>query len=154
MASSPRSADSAPQSASGAAESARREAVWVFEANPAVSEGRGAEEIAQKCHGAKSTQTSGPAGSSYALVTRDTHGNLLPIEQIRDRVEAFKSVAETYQKYDFQIVASPYRKSEQEHREFADLFRNAPSNCLLPGRWLAQFRASEYHAHNYFWMPM
>lgn len=113
-----------------------REAVWVFESNIGGRHARGAAAIAVKCRGAEEGKCSGAAGSSYAIPTRDRENELLPWDDIENHVRTFRNYAEAHPNQTFRILPSPHGKSEQEHARFADIFRNAPANCELPGRWL------------------
>jgi len=115
---------------------AAKEAIWVFESNLAGRHARGVAAIAVKCLGAEEGKCSGVAGSSYAIPTRDDEDKLLPWGDIEKHVRTFRSYAEAHPDQTFRILPSPHGKSEQEHAHFADLFRNTPTNCELPGRWL------------------
>jgi len=115
---------------------AAKEAIWVFESNLAGRHARGVAAIAVKCLGAEEGKCSGVAGSSYAIPTRDGEDKLLPWDDIEKHVRTFRSYAEAHPDQTFRILPSPHGKSEQEHAHFADLFRNTPTNCELPGRWL------------------
>ena len=75
-------------------------------------------------------------GNSYAIVTRGEDNRLLPFNELREQVQAFLRYADAHAELTFRIVTSAYAKSDEEHLKFAELFRNAPANCLLPGRWM------------------
>jgi hypothetical protein len=115
---------------------AAKQAVWVFESNRDGQPSGGAAAIAINCHGAGVGKCSGAAGSSYAIPTRDDENKLLPWDDIHEHVQAFRQYAESHPSQRFRILPSSRRKSDKEHARFADLFRNAPPNCELPGRWL------------------
>jgi hypothetical protein len=115
---------------------AAKEAIWVFEADLGGRHVRGAAAIAVKYRGAEEGKCSGAAGSSYAIPTRDNENKLLPWDDIENYVRAFRNHAQAHPEQTFRILPSPHGKSEQEHARFADIFRNAPPNCELPGRWL------------------
>ena len=113
-----------------------KEAVWVFESSPGARFRRSAAEIALKYHGAKEDKYNGPAGNSYAIQTRDEKNKLLPWDVLKEHVQKFREIAEAHPNRKFRILPSPYSKSEADHTKFAELFRNVPKNCELPGRWL------------------
>jgi len=115
---------------------AATDAIWVFESNLDGCHTRGAAALAVKCRGAEEGKCSGAAGSSYAILTRDGENELLSWDDIENHVRTFRTYAEAHPNQTFRILPSPHGKSEQEHARFADLFRNAPANCELPGRWL------------------
>ncbi len=122
-----------PKNPSKPAAVAVREPIWVYEASPGVSEPRGAEEIAIKCLRAK-PGGSGPAGNSYALVTRDADNKLLPLAQLQEQVQTFIECVRRHPQRQFRLLASPYLKSDEEFEQFTELFRNVPAHCELPGR--------------------
>jgi hypothetical protein len=113
-----------------------KEPIWVFESNPGATQMRGAEEIAVSCLAAKPENGSGPAGNTYAIVTRDANNALLPFAQLKNHVDAFLACADKHSHREFRLVASPHKKSNEEFTEFSELFRKAPQNCALPGRCL------------------
>jgi hypothetical protein len=105
---------------------AASEVVWLFESNLDGRHARGAAAIAVKCHGAERGKCNGAAGSSYALPTRDEENTLLPWDRIGNNVR----------NHTFRVLPGSEGKTEEEHARYADLFRDAPANCELPGRWL------------------
>lgn len=108
--------------------------IWVFESNTAGKNIQGAAAIAIKRHGAQEDISKGPSGGSYALLTRDADGALLPWKDIQDHVKEFRTFAESHADLKFRILPSDTAKTDQEHNRFADLLRNLPTNCELPGR--------------------
>ncbi len=115
---------------------AAKEAVWVFESNLDGRHGRGAPAVAVNCHGAEQGHASGPTGNAYALTTRDAENELLDWDAIKDNIQAFRDHVSAKPDRKFRILPSSHNKSEHEHERFADLLRNVPSNCELPGRML------------------
>lgn len=113
-----------------------RDAVWVIESRLGGSPPRGAAVIAAKCRGAEEDQTNGPSGDNYAIPTRDGENELLPWTEIETYVRAFRDYAEMHPQQQFRVLPDPHAKSEDQNARFADLFRNAPPNCELPGLWL------------------
>lgn len=110
--------------------------IWVFESSLGGEHADGAAAIAVRRHGAKEGTGSGPAGTSYALQTRDDEHVLLPLKEIEDNVQEFREYASAHPELKFKILPGAQRKSEAEHASFADLLRNVPANCELTGRML------------------
>jgi len=115
---------------------AAREDIWVFESNLGGHHLKGATAIALECHGAEEDKYSGAAGTSYALPTRGDDGQLLGWDTMKSHVRVLFDYARKHPQLRFRILASSQKKSTEEHRRFADLLRNAPANCELPGRLL------------------
>jgi hypothetical protein len=115
---------------------AAKGAVWVFESSLGGHHGDAAATIAVKRHGAVDGKYSGPAGSSYGILTRNDDDKLLPWSAIKNHTQRFIEYARTRPELRFRILPGPQRKSDQEHIRFADLLRNAPANTQLPGRML------------------
>ena len=110
--------------------------IWVFESSLGGEHADRAAEIAVKYHGAEQGSGSGPAGTSYALQTRDDEHVLLPPKDIQKNVQEFRDYVTAHPEFKFQLLHGSLRKSEQEHAQFADLMRNVPANCEMPGRTL------------------
>ena len=115
-----------------------KEPVWVFESVVDANSNDAAADIATKYLGAKS-DNAGPAGRSYGLRTRDSDNQLLPVGKLRDEVKKFISYVTEHKDQRFRVVPSSLRKTDEEHELYAELFRNVPANCQLPGRWLERF---------------
>ena len=115
------------------------EDLWVFESTLGEHHARGAAAIAVKFHDAEEGKCNGVAGSSYAIPTRYGENKLLPWDDIENHVRTFCDYAKAHPDQTFRILPSPHGKAKQEHARFADLFRNAPANCELPGCWLEIF---------------
>ena len=115
---------------------AAKEAVWVFESDQDGQHKRGAPALAVKYQGAVQGISSGMAGDSYALRTRDKENKLLSWEEIQEQVRTFRDFVQEQADRNFRILPSSHKKSEKEHARFTDFLRNVPSNCELPGRML------------------
>lgn len=68
--------------------------VFVFGSNLAGLHGAGSALEAQQKHGAKTGLGVGISGNSYAIPTKDSHLEVLPLEVIKLHVEQFLSFAE------------------------------------------------------------
>jgi hypothetical protein len=110
--------------------------IWVFESSLGGEHADRAAEIAVKYHGAEPGKGSGAAGTSYALQTRDDEHVLLPPKDIQDNVQEFRDYVTAHPDLKFQLIHCALSKSEQEHAHFADLLRNVPANCEIPGKML------------------
>ena len=110
--------------------------IWVFESSLGGEHVDSAGAIAVRRHGAKEGMGSGPAGTSYALQTRDDEHVLLPLKEIADNVQEFRDYVTAHPQLKFKIVPGAQRKSDAEHASFADLLCNVPANCELTGRML------------------
>jgi len=110
--------------------------VWVFESSLGGHQSDTTAAIAVKRHGAVDGKYNGAAGSSYGVLTRNDEKELLPWAAIKNHTQGFLEYARTHPELRFRILPGPQRKSDQEHIRYADLLRNAPANCELPGRML------------------
>ncbi|MDA0822894.1 MAG: hypothetical protein O3C28_10770 [Proteobacteria bacterium] len=111
-------------------------AIWVFESKSNGDHRDGAAAMSLKRHGAVSGQGSGAAGNSYALATLDASNKPLPWADIKSEVSRFIDYLKAHPSRNFKVMPGSVRRSDEEHRQLADLMRNVPSNCELPGRML------------------
>lgn len=109
--------------------------IFVFGSNLAGHHGAGAALHARKHHGAKYGRGEGPQGSSYAIPTKDRDLRSLSLETISVYVTAFLVYAATYPDLTFQVTAIGTGLAGYSHAQIAPMFRNAPSNCILPDEW-------------------
>jgi len=109
---------------------------WVFESNQSGSHAEGVALLAARYHGAEEGRGNGPAGTSYALSVYDDDDGLLPWDRIESEIQTFRDHAEANPTTGFRILPGGQPRPDDIHARFAELFRNAPANCELPGRWL------------------
>lgn len=112
-----------------------REPVFVFGSNQAGRHGRGAALFARRHYGAIPGRAEGLQGVSYALPTKDGRLAPLPLSLIREAVERFLGVARRHPDTLFQVTRVGCGLAGQREGNIMPLFRGAPANCLLPGRW-------------------
>ncbi|MFT4582844.1 MAG: hypothetical protein ACI915_000338 [Gammaproteobacteria bacterium] len=111
-------------------------AIWVFESKSNGDHGDGAAEMSLRRHGALSGQGSGASGNSYALATLDSANKPLSWADIKSEVSRFIEYVKVHSDAKFKLMPGSVRRSDDEHERFADLMRNVPPNCELPGRML------------------
>ncbi len=117
--------------------SRQTEAVWVFESNLAGTHTSGVASIAAEYHGAVDGKPSGHQGNSFAIPIADHDNNPLARDDVARIVKSFLTYAKKNQDLQFRIL--PFREKEREAgaKKTAELFRNAPRNCHIPGYWLS-----------------
>lgn len=115
---------------------AAEEPVLVFESNLAGQHGKGASFLAEKCHGAVDGKGWGQHGNSYAIPTADKE--LMPLSQgvLSNYVQSFIKHAEANPAMRFRVTTLGFGNPNLSQRDLVRMFARAPSNCLLPGRWL------------------
>ncbi|MDD5001531.1 MAG: SLOG family protein [Thiomonas arsenitoxydans] len=119
-------------------------AVFVFGSNLAGIHGAGAALHAARWCGARRGQGEGIMGAQsddllpacYAIPTKRTPQEGLPLEAVAQHVEAFKSYARDCPKLTFQVTRIGCGLAGFADDQIAPLFHDAPANCLLPGLWL------------------
>lgn len=77
---------------------------------------------------------SGRTGNAYAIPTKGDRGARLPIEEIRQHVDAFILYAAANPALEFDIQMSDLQGGYSPS-VYMTLFRDAPSNCTLPEGW-------------------
>ena len=110
--------------------------VFVFGSNLAGIHGAGAALYARKYHGAIYGQGIGLQGSSYGIPTKDRNIHTLPIETIEMYVDMFINFAKLNKRIQFQVTRIGCGLAGYKDTDIAPLFKNAPSNCVLPEEWL------------------
>ncbi|MFO1435375.1 MAG: hypothetical protein U1F34_03025 [Gammaproteobacteria bacterium] len=123
--------------ATAAADShAAEEPVLVFESNLAGQHGKGTSFLAEKCHGAVAGKGWGLQGSSYAIPVFDK--DLMPVSAtiLSNYVQSFLKHAESTPQQRFRVTALGFGNPNISQAELVKMFARAPSNCMLPGRWL------------------
>lgn len=126
-----------PEFARVAAIMEREDAVFVFGSNRRGSHGGGAAAEAFKKYGAKWGQGEGHFGRSYALPTKGTHIETLPIEDVRTHVDRFLEYARANPELTFAVTRIGCGLAGFTDEDIAPLFAAAPDNCKLPIGWRA-----------------
>ena len=106
--------------------------IFVFGSNLAGFHGAGSAAHALSHHGAKHGLGVGLCGNSYAIPTKDSKINVLPLKVIKLYVEQFLDFARDRDDLTFNIVAIGCGLAGFTPNEIAPLFSNAPKNCNLP----------------------
>lgn len=115
---------------------AAEDEIFVFGSNEAGRHGAGAALAAAKFYGAEYGKGLGLYGRSYALPTKDTRIETLPIHIVQEYVEGFLFFARctfNTQKYFMTRIGCGLAGYTDE--EIAPLFRNAPTNINFPEEW-------------------
>ncbi len=124
-------------------------AVFVFGSNRKGIHGAGAALHAARWCGARRGQGEGTMGASfdpstetvrpacYAIPTKADPYTRLSLDEVAQHVEAFLHYARQCPKLTFQVTRIGCGLAGFSDEEIAPLFAGAPTNCLLPGRWLS-----------------
>lgn len=108
--------------------------IFVFGSNLAGRHGKGAALEARKHWGLIYGLAYGYSGQSYGIPTKDTALASLPPDYIACGVQTFLQAASASRKK-FLITAIGTGLAGYRHEQIAPLFRDAPSNCVLPLAW-------------------
>ena len=112
------------------------EPVLVFESNLGGQHGRGVSLLAEKCHGAVDGKGWGHHGNTYGIPTLDSEMMPLTRGVLTNYIQAFIKYASSQPHLPFRVTAFGYGNPNIATAEIVEMFREAPSNCLLPGRWM------------------
>jgi hypothetical protein len=111
--------------------------IFVFGSNLAGRHGRGAALYARQHHGAIYGQGVGLQRSSYAIPTKDANLKTLPLTEIDVHVHAFKEFAREHPEMTFHVTAIGCGLAGYKPDQIAAMFKDAPSNCILPPEFIA-----------------
>lgn len=106
--------------------------IFVFGSNLLGIHGAGAAKAARDVHGAIMGQGEGLQGQSYAIPTKRTPYESLPLEAIAAHVETFKDFARQHPDWTFQVTRIGCGRAGYTPADIAPFFRDAPLNCHLP----------------------
>ncbi len=109
--------------------------IFVFGSNLAGRHGAGAALYAHQHHGAIYGQGQGRQGNSYAIPTKDHQIRTLPLNQIKVYVDDFKNYADANPDCQFQVTRIGCGLAGYTDKDIAPMFKDAPSNCILPEGW-------------------
>lgn len=109
--------------------------IFVFGSNLAGRHGAGAAKTAALQYGAVYGQGIGRQGSSYAIPTKDENIRTLSIPRIADHVREFLVFAAINAGSRFYVTRIGCGLAGYRDEQIAPLFRNVPSNCVLPRAW-------------------
>lgn len=109
--------------------------IFVFGSNLSGRHGKGAALYAKQHHGAIYGQGIGLQGTSYAIPTKDININTLPLWRIEGYVNDFIEHAKNHPTYVYNVSRIGCGLAGYNDEDIAPLFREAPSNCVLPEGW-------------------
>lgn len=119
------------------------EEVMVFASNLGGFHGAGSAKAAMDEHGALYGLGVGPAGNSYAIPTKDSNIEVLPLEVINLYVGQFLEHAATFQDVKFNVVAIGCGLAGFTPEEIAPMFQGATPNVFLPDEFVEILEAME-----------
>lgn len=108
------------------------EDVFVFGSNSAGKHGAGAAKCAGQHHGAVYGIGEGRTGNAYAIPTKDEQLNVLPLNEIEVYVRTFMVHARINPNERFYVTRVGCGLAGYTAQQIAPMFKNAPSNCILP----------------------
>lgn len=106
--------------------------IFVFGSNLAGRHGKGAALTAKRHHGAIQGVGEGPQGDSYAIPTKDSNLQPLPLPAIGAGVRQFLEFAKKHHDLDFEVTAIGTGLAGYTPQNIAPMFRDAPGNVHLP----------------------
>lgn len=109
--------------------------IFVFGSNLAGRHGAGAALHARIEHGAIYGQGDGLQGNSYAIPTKDGNIETLPLSEIKQYVEEFKTFATNHPELSFFVTRIGCGLAGYTDEQIAPMFKGSPSNCQLPEGW-------------------
>lgn len=112
------------------------EPIFVFETNLAGNHDLEAGLLAVSSFGAVQGRGSGPQGHSYAVPTADADGVPFPREMLAHYMRGFIKYAAAHPALKFRVPALGFGNPYLSQSDLAGMFKSAPKNLLLPGRWL------------------
>lgn len=119
--------------------------VWVFGSNTAGRHGKGAALFAKENYGAINGKGFGLQGRSFAIPTKDSQLQPLPLKSIRVFIAEFILFAKARPDLRFEVTRVGCGLAGYKDTDIAPLFKNAPENCMLPERWREITNGQESH---------
>jgi hypothetical protein len=110
--------------------------IFVFGSNESGIHGKGAAKTARESYGAKMGQGFGLQGESFALPTKDYDIMTLPLPAVKKYVNDFLEIAEKTPEHKYQVTRIGCGLAGFTDEDIYPLFKQRPSNVLLPGYWL------------------
>lgn len=106
--------------------------IFVFGSNLAGRHGAGAAKFAVQHHGAIYGQCWGLQGNSFAIPTKNTNIQTLPLSIIKVYVEQFKEFAREHPELTFQLTPIGCGLAGYKHEDIGPMFTNSPENVMIP----------------------
>jgi len=111
--------------------------IFVFGSNLAGIHGAGAALHARNEYGAKLGEGIGRTGGAYAIPTKDERIKTLPLHRIQEYVTNFIVYAIEHPELKFNVTAIGCGLAGYTPMAIAPMFKDAPSNCILPDEFIA-----------------
>lgn len=112
------------------------ENIFCFGSNLSGRHGKGAAQEAFLHWGAIPGVGFGPMGHCWAIPTKGWRLEILSLDHIGFYVRRFKEYALIHPaRYKFLITPVGTGLACYSHQEIAPLFRNFPTNCVMPDEW-------------------
>ena len=108
--------------------------IFVFGSNEAGYHGGGAARIAYKIYGAKCGMGTGLVGQTYAIPTKDSAINSLPLDVIKLNINKFIKFTLNNPDLSFFVTGVGTGLAGYSAEEIAPLFTGA-INCSFPNNW-------------------
>lgn len=118
--------------------------IFVFGSNLLGDHAGGAALYARTVCGAVQGVGQGTTGHAYALPTCSMPGVPLTPDEVRAAVQLFLATAKLYPEHSFFVTAVGTGIAGFSHEFMADLFRDAPDNCILPPEWSVIIERCDY----------
>jgi len=109
--------------------------IFVFGSNLQGRHGKGAALEAVKHHGAQYGVGYGPQGRSYAIPTKRTPYETLPLSEIEPYIKQFIRFAINHPQHTFNVTRIGCGLAGYKDADIAPLFTGAPQNVNLPENW-------------------
>jgi len=109
--------------------------IFVFGSNRLGIHGAGAAKHAAEEHGAKRGRWHGLIGTSYAIPTKATPRESLPLNEIAGYVQKFLQFARQHPDMLFAVTRIGCGFAGYTDEQIGPMFASAPPNCELPFQW-------------------
>lgn len=109
--------------------------IFVFGSNLAGRHGKGAALFARQHHGAIYGNGEGIQGNSYAIPTKNSSLNTIPLSLIQTSVNRFISFAYDHPEWIFNVTRIGCGLAGYTDKDIAPMFKQTPKNCNLPKEW-------------------
>lgn len=109
--------------------------IFVFGSNLAGIHGAGAARYAAQHLGAEMGVGRGRTGQCYALPTKGSRIQCMPLEFIKQSVDGFLNHAAAHPGDEFKVTRVGCGLGGYKDKDIAPLFINAPSNCYFDNAW-------------------
>ena len=110
--------------------------IFVFGSNLAGIHGAGSAVTARRDWGAAWGVGVGLSGSSYAIPTKGTKLEVLPLPVIQGYVNSFLEFACAHPELEFYVTKIGCGLAGYKNEDIAPMFKNAPANCELHPEWI------------------